>query len=59
MGFIKRRLIFFISRWLMRRSWGRRILWLFAMQALRSRVRQFVSEMSELYPALRPAKAWI
>lgn len=59
MGSLKRRLFFFASRWLMQSRWGRRVLWLVAVRALRTRVRQFVTEMAELYPALRPVRAWI
>ncbi len=59
MGFLKRRLFFFASRYLMQSRWGRRVLWLVAVRALRTRVRQFVTDLSGLYPALRPIRAWV
>jgi hypothetical protein len=59
MGYIKRRIMFFITRCLMRYRWGRRLLFVWAMRAMRSRVRQFLRDLSDLYPVLRPATAWV
>lgn len=59
MGYIKSRLLFFASRWLLQRRWGRRAVWLVTMWALRARIRRFVHEIAELYPVLTPATAWI
>lgn len=58
MGYIKRVVMFYVTRWLMRRRWGRRMIFLWALRAMRSRVRQFVRDLAELYPVLRPATAW-
>jgi hypothetical protein len=59
MGSIKSRLLFFASRWLLQRRWGRRAVWLVTMWALRARIRRFVHEIAELYPVLTPATSWI
>ena len=59
MGYIKRQLMFFVSRFLMKRRWGRRLLFVWAMRAMRSRVRQFLRDIAELYPVFRPAAAWL
>jgi hypothetical protein len=59
MGYIKRRIMFFVTRCLMRYRWGRRLLFVWAMRAMRSRVRQFVRDLAGLYPVLKPATAWI
>ena len=59
MGYIKRKLMFMVSRFLMKRRWGRRLLFTWAMRAMRSRVRQFVRDLVALYPVLRPATAWV
>ena len=59
MGYIKRQLMFFASRFLMKRRWGRRLLFVWAMRAMRSRVRQFLRDIAELYPVFRPAAAWL
>lgn len=59
MGYIKRVVMFYVTRWLMRRRWGRRMLFLWALRAMRSRVRRFVHDIAELYPAMRPATAWV
>ena len=58
MGYIKRVVMFYVTRWLMGRRWGRRMIFLWALRAMRSRVRQFVRDLAELYPVLRPATAW-
>ena len=59
MGYIKRVVMFYVTRWLMRRRWGRRMLFLWALRAMRTRVRRFVRDIAELYPAMRPATAWV
>jgi hypothetical protein len=59
MNFIKRSFMFWATRWLMQRRWGRRMLFFWALRAMRSRVRQFLRDIAELYPAMRPATAWI
>lgn len=59
MGYIKRKLIFMVSRFLMKRRWGRRLMWMWAMRAMRSHVRGFVRDIAALYPALKPIAAWI
>jgi hypothetical protein len=59
MGYIKRQLIFFVSRFLTKRRWGRRLLFVWAMRAMRSRVRQFLRDIAALYPVFRPAAAWL
>jgi hypothetical protein len=59
MGYIKRKLLFFASRWLLQRRWGRRAVWVITMWALRARIRRFVHEIAELYPVLTPAASWI
>ena len=59
MGYIKRVVMFYVTRWLMRRRWGRRMLFIWALRAMRTRVRQFARDIAELYPVLRPAAAWI
>jgi hypothetical protein len=59
MGYLKNRLLFFASRWLLQRRWGRRAVWLVTMWALRARIRRFVHEIAELYPVLTPATSWI
>jgi hypothetical protein len=59
MGYIKRTILFYASRWLMQRRWGRRLLFVWALRSMRSRVRQFMRDLAALYPALRPAAAWL
>lgn len=59
MGYIKRTVSFYVTRWLMQRRWGRRLLFVWALRAMRSRVRQFLREIAKLYPVLKPAAAWI
>jgi hypothetical protein len=59
MNFFKRTFMLYVTRWLMQRRWGRRLLFLWAMRAMRSRVRQFLRDLADLYPVLRPASAWI
>lgn len=59
MGFIKRTILYCVTRWLVRQRWGRRLLFFWALRAMRLRVRQFVRDIAELYPAVRPATAWI
>lgn len=59
MGFIKRTFFFFMTHWLVQRRWGRRLLFFWALRALRLSVRRFVREIAELYPAVRPAAAWV
>jgi hypothetical protein len=45
MGYIKRTFMFYVTRWLMQRRWGRRMLFVWALRAMRSRVRQFLREV--------------
>jgi hypothetical protein len=59
MGYIKRKFMFFVSRFLLQRRWGRRLLFMWAMRAIRSRVRQFLRDLADLYPVLTPATAWL
>jgi hypothetical protein len=59
MRYIKRKLMFLVSRFLMKRRWGRRLMWTWAMRAIRSRVREFVRDIAALYPVLKPATAWV
>jgi hypothetical protein len=59
MGYIKRTVMFYVTRWLMQRRWGRRLLFVWAMRAMRSRVRQFLRDLADLYPVLKPAAAWV
>jgi hypothetical protein len=59
MGYIKRRLMCIVSRFLLKRRWGRRLMWMWAMRAMRSRVREFVRDIAVLYPALTPVAAWV
>ncbi|MGB9419223.1 MAG: hypothetical protein WCB58_23130, partial [Acidobacteriaceae bacterium] len=59
MRYIQRKLMFIVSRFLMKRRWGRRLMWMWAMRAMRSRIREFVRDLAVLYPILRPAAAWI
>ena len=59
MGYIQRKLMFIVSRFLLKRRWGRRLMWMWAMRAMRSRIREFVRDLTVLYPILRPAAAWI
>jgi hypothetical protein len=59
MGFVKRTILYCATRWLLRRRWGRRLLFFWALRAMRLRVRQFVRDIAELYPVVRPATAWI
>lgn len=59
MGYIKRVVMFYVTRWLMRRRWGRRMLFIWALRAMRARVSRFVRDIAELYPVLRPAAAWV
>jgi hypothetical protein len=59
MGFVKRTILYCATRWLLRYRWGRRMLFFWALRAMRLRVRQFVRDIAELYPVVRPATAWI
>lgn len=59
MGYIKRTVMFYVTRFLMQRRWGRRLLFVWAVRAMRSRVRLFLRELAHLYPVLKPAAAWI
>jgi hypothetical protein len=59
MGYIKRTFMLYVTPWLMRRRWGRRLLFVWALRAMRSRVRQFLREIAKLYPVLKPAAAWV
>ena len=59
MGNIRSTVMFYVTRWLLRRRWGRRLLFVWAMRAMRSRVRQFLRDLAELYPVLKPAAAWV
>jgi hypothetical protein len=59
MGYIKRTIFLYATRWLMQRRWGRRLLFVWAMRGIRSRVREFLRDLAALYPALRPAAAWV
>jgi hypothetical protein len=59
MRYIKRKLMFMVSRFLMKRRWGRRLMWTWAMRTIRSRVREFVRDLAALYPVLKPATAWV
>ncbi|MGA9718394.1 MAG: hypothetical protein WBQ79_08955 [Acidobacteriaceae bacterium] len=59
MGFMKRTFMFWFTRWLAQRRWGRRLLFFWALRAMRTHVRQFVRDIADLYPAMRPATAWI
>jgi hypothetical protein len=59
MRYIKRKLMFIVSRFLMKRRWGRRLMWMWAMRAMRSRVRAFVRDLAVLYPTLSPIAAWV
>jgi hypothetical protein len=51
--------MFYVTRWLMKRRWGRRLLFVWALRAMRSRVRLFLREIGKLYPVLKPAAAWV
>jgi hypothetical protein len=59
MGYIKREIMFVVSRFLMKRRWGRRLLFVWAMRAMRTRIRQFLRDLADLYPVFRPATAWV
>jgi hypothetical protein len=59
MNFFKRTIIFYASRWLMQRRWGRRLLFVWALRAMRVRVRAFLRDLADLYPVLKPASAWV
>jgi hypothetical protein len=59
MGNITGTIRFYITRWLMQRRWGRRLLFVWALRAMRSRLRQFLRELAKLYPVLKPATAWV
>ena len=59
MGYIKRTILFYATRWLMQRRWGRRLLFVWALRSMRSRVRQFLRDLADLYPVLRPAASWV
>jgi hypothetical protein len=59
MGNIRSTVMLYVTRWLMRRRWGRRLLFVWAMRALRTRVRQFLRDLADLYPVLKPAAAWV
>jgi hypothetical protein len=51
--------MFLVSRFLMKRRWGRRLLWMWAMRAMRYRVREFLRDLAALYPVLTPVAAWV
>ena len=51
--------MFYATRWLMQRRWGRRLLFVWALRAMRVRVREFLRDLAGLYPVLKPASAWI
>jgi hypothetical protein len=59
MGYIKRTIMFYATRWLMQRRWGRRLLFVWALRAMRVRVREFLRDLAGLYPVLKPASAWV
>ena len=59
MGNITGTIRLYITRWLMRRRWGRRLLFVWTLRAMRSRLRQFLRELGKLYPVLKPAAAWV
>jgi hypothetical protein len=59
MGYIKRTVMFHVTRWLMKRRWGRRMLFAWAMRAMRSHVRRFLRDLADLYPVLKPAAALV
>jgi hypothetical protein len=59
MGYIKRTVFYCITRWLVQRRWGRRLLFFWALRAIRLRARQFLQDIAELFPVMRPAAAWI
>lgn len=59
MGYIRRTVTFYITRWLLRRRWGRRLIFFWALRAMRTRVRQFLRDIANLYPVMRPAVAWV
>jgi hypothetical protein len=59
MGNITGTIRLYITRWLMRHRWGRRLLFVWALRAMRSRLRQFLRELGKLYPVLKPAAAWV
>jgi hypothetical protein len=59
MGNIRSTVMFYATRWLMKRRWGRRLLFVWALRAMRSRLRQFLREIGKLYPVLKPAAAWV
>jgi hypothetical protein len=59
MGNIRSTVMLYVTRWLMRRRWGRRLLFVWAMRVLRTRVRQFLRDLADLYPVLKPAAAWV
>jgi hypothetical protein len=59
MGNIRSTVMLYVTRWLMRRRWGRRLLFVWAMRTLRTRVRQFLRDLADLYPVLKPAAAWV
>lgn len=51
------RLTFMAARWLMRRAWGRRVLWNMAVQMVRAKVRRLLRDIAELLPQLVPVFA--
>lgn len=59
MGFVKRTFYFYVTRWLLQRRWGRRLLFFWTLRTIRLRARQFLRDIAELYPVMRPAAAWI
>jgi hypothetical protein len=59
MGNIRSTVMLYVTRWLLRRRWGRRLLFVWAMRTLRTRVRQFLRDLADLYPVLKPAAAWV
>jgi hypothetical protein len=59
MGNIRSTVMLYVTRWLLRRRWGRRLLFVWTMRTLRTRVRQFLRDLADLYPVLKPAAAWV
>ena len=59
MGNIRSTVMLYVTRWILRRRWGRRLLIVWAMRTLRTRVRQFLRDLADLYPVLKPAAAWV
>jgi hypothetical protein len=59
MGFVKRTFFFYVTRWLLQRRWGRRLVFFWTLRTIRLQVRRFLRDIAELYPVMRPAAAWI